>query len=111
MPNPNGAAPQRFSIRGLNASGTYNGSLDAHGSNAGINDVFSRAARTTTTSPSKQQAMDGGKMDKFPGSVGSTSASSRARWKPACTANQDLDYYDGNTLTAYRELCPALRHQ
>jgi phospholipase C len=95
--NPNGAAPQRLDP-GLNASGTYNGSLDSHGSNAGINSVLT-CSQNHNYQP-EQQAMDGGKMDKFPGSVGSTSAAPEPG-EPACTANQDLDYYDGNTVTAY----------
>ncbi|MGD0380700.1 MAG: alkaline phosphatase family protein [Acidimicrobiales bacterium] len=95
--NPNGANPQRLDP-GPNASGVYNGSLDTHGSNAGIDDVLT-CSQNHNYQP-EQEAFDGGRMDKFPGSVGSTSSAPEPG-EPACTANQDLDYYDGNTVTAY----------
>ncbi len=95
--NPNGANPQRLDP-GPNASGVYNSSLDSHGSNAGIDNVLT-CSQNHNYQP-EQEAFDGGKMDKFPGSVGSTSSAPEPG-EPACTANQDLDYYDGNTVTAY----------
>jgi phospholipase C len=95
--NPNGANPQRLDP-GQNANGVYNSTLDANGSNAGIDNVLT-CSQNHNYQP-EQEAFDGGKMDKFPGSVGSTSAAPEPG-EPACTANQDLDYYDGNTVTAY----------
>jgi phospholipase C len=95
--NPNGANPQRLDP-GPNASGTYNTALDSHGSNAGIDDLLT-CSQNHNYQP-EQEAMDGGKMDLFPGSVGSTSAAPEPG-EPACTADEDLDYYDGNTVTAY----------
>ncbi len=98
--NPNGGTgPQRLDP-GPNAGGVYNSSLDTHGSNAGINQVLT-CSQNHNYQP-EQQAMDGGAMDKFPGSVGSTSAAPEPG-EPSCTTTPDLDldYYDGNTLTAY----------
>jgi len=95
--NPNGANPARLDP-GANAAGVYNASLDAHGSNAGINSILTCSQNHNYTP--EQNAFDGGLMDKFPASVGSTSAAPEPG-EPACTANQNLDYYDGNTVTGY----------
>ena len=52
---------------------------------------------------------DHGLMDKFPGDVGTGSGTGPAG--NACKPDDDLDYYDGNTVTAYLELRPELRHE
>jgi phospholipase C len=46
----------------------------------------------------EQNAFDNGKMDKFPASVGTASGTSDSG--RTCAADDDLDYYDGNTVTA-----------
>jgi phospholipase C len=46
----------------------------------------------------EQDAFDNGKMDKFPASVGTASGTSDSG--RTCAADDDLDYYDGNTVTA-----------
>ena len=47
----------------------------------------------------EQKAFDGGAMDKFVQSVG-TSSGTLPGSTAACSANQVMDYYDGNTVTA-----------
>jgi len=46
----------------------------------------------------EQNAFDHGKMDEFPSSVGTASGTSDTG--APCKADTDLDYYDGNTVTA-----------
>ena len=98
--NPNGANPIRLDP-GPNASGVYNGTLNlgtGNSSNAGIDNILT-CSQNHNYQP-EQQAEDGGAMDKFPGSVGST-ANPPEPGLAACNANLDLDYFDGNTVTAY----------
>src|SRR5215469_9403841 len=47
----------------------------------------------------EQKAFDGGKMDKFPQSVGTDGGSTSPEGNP-CNANDVMNYYDGNTVTA-----------
>jgi phospholipase C len=95
--NPNGVEPQRFDP-GANANGVYNANLDTHGSNAGIDSILTCSQNHNYTP--EQTAFDGGAMDKFPANVGSTAAAPEPG-EPACTTAQNLDYYDGNTVTGY----------
>jgi phospholipase C len=74
--NPNGVNPQR---------------LDP----ANINDVLT-CDQNHDYGP-EQQAFDGGKMDNFPGTVGTGSGTSPTGQK--CNANDVMNYYDGNSVT------------
>jgi phospholipase C len=47
----------------------------------------------------EQKAFNGGKMDKFPQSVGTDGGSTSPEGQP-CNANDVMNYYDGNTVTA-----------
>src|SRR6516165_5472439 len=47
----------------------------------------------------EQKAFDGGKMDKFPQSVGTDGGSTSPEGHP-CNANDVMNYYDGNSVTA-----------
>ncbi len=98
--NPNGANPARLDP-GANGGGMYNATLNlgtGNDTNAGIDNVLT-CSQNHNYQP-EQLAFDGGAMDKFPGNVGSTSSPPEPG-APTCTANQDLDYYDGNTVTGY----------
>jgi phospholipase C len=46
----------------------------------------------------EQQAFDGGRMDRFVQSVGTSTGTSP--FGTPCNANTVMDYYDGNTVTA-----------
>jgi phospholipase C len=76
--NPNGANPRR---------------LDP----ANINDVLTCDQDHGYTD--EQKAFDNGLMDKFPASVGTAKGSSNTG--QACQASDVMNYYDGNTVTAY----------
>src|SRR5262249_1841185 len=47
----------------------------------------------------EQRAFDGGTMDKFPQTVG-TDGGSKSPEGNLCSANDVMNYYDGNTVTA-----------
>ena len=47
----------------------------------------------------EQKAFDGGKMDMFPQTVG-TGSSTKSPENQPCNANDVMNYYDGNTVTA-----------
>jgi len=75
--NPNGTNPRR---------------LDP----ANINDVLT--CDQDHGYSDEQKAFDNGKMDKFPASVGTAKGTSATG--QACSASDDMNYYDGNTVTA-----------
>ncbi|GAB3926771.1 phospholipase C [Microlunatus endophyticus] len=75
--NPNGADPQRLSPTDPNQVLTCDQNHDY---------------------TPEQAAYDKGKMDAFPNNVGN--ASGKTPGGQACAATDDLDYYDGNSVTA-----------
>ena len=62
--------------------------------------------RTTTTLP-EQQAFHGGLMDSFPKYTGTPGPPPNGQ----TTTGLVMGYYDGNTVTALLELCPAVCHE
>ena len=76
--NPNSAAPQRFDP-----------ALDSNVLTCSVNHNYKP----------EQLAFDNGLMDKFPENVGVTSA--RPTGGGNCTKAEDMNYYDGNTVTAF----------
>jgi phospholipase C len=75
--NPNGVNPQRYSP-------------------ANINDVLT--CDQDHNYSDEQAAFDGGKMDKFPETVG-TDGGTKSPEGNLCNANDVMNYYDGNTVT------------
>jgi len=76
--NPNGANPRRFDP-------------------SVVTDVLTCDQNHGYTA--EQAAFDHGKMDKFPGSVGTATGMGPAGNN--CAGDDDLNYYDGNTVTGY----------
>jgi len=98
--NPNGANPVRLDP-GPNANGVYNATLNIGGvTNSGIDNTLT-CSQNHNYMP-EENAFDAGLMDKFPGNVGTgTGNVPEGAAAGTCNANTDLDYYDGNTVTAY----------
>jgi phospholipase C len=95
-----------YDTPGLNGQGTLltnNPNIDASGNQvnprrldpANINDVLT--CDQDHDYNDEQKAFDGGKMDKFPTTVATTSGKS-ATGQP-CQASDVMNYYDGNTVT------------
>ena len=76
--NPNGVNPRRYSPSNVSDVLTCDQNHNYH---------------------DEQKAFDGGKMDKFPQSVGTDGGSTSPEGNP-CNANDVMNYYDGNTVTA-----------
>ena len=76
--NPNGVNPRRYSP-------------------SNVNDVLTCDQNHNYSD--EQKAFDGGKMDKFPQSVGTDGGSTSPEGN-VCNANDVMNYYDGNTVTA-----------
>jgi phospholipase C len=105
---PNGAKINGLpNTPGLNGQGTLltnNPNTDASGNQvnprrldpANINDVL--LCDQDHDYNDEQKAFDGGKMDKFPTSVATTSGKNPTG-QQACQASDVMNYYDGNTVT------------
>src|SRR5215469_2657975 len=76
--NPNGVNPRRYSPTNVSDVLTCDQNHNYH---------------------DEQTAFDGGKMDKFPQTVGTDGGSTSPEGHP-CNANDVMNYYDGNTVTA-----------
>ena len=76
--NPNGVNPRRYSPSNVSDVLTCDQNHNYH---------------------DEQKAFDGGKMDKFPQSVGTDDGSTSPEGN-LCNANDVMNYYDGNTVTA-----------
>jgi phospholipase C len=76
--NPNGVNPRRYSP-------------------TNVNDVLT--CDQDHNYSDEQKAFDGGKMDKFPQTVGTDGGSTSPEGN-LCNANDVMNYYDGNTVTA-----------
>jgi phospholipase C len=79
--NPNGVNPRRY---------------DPGVNNANVNDLLTCDQDHGYTD--EQTAADGGKMDKFPATVGNGTGNTPEGGK--CVAGDVMNYYDGNTVTA-----------
>jgi phospholipase C len=79
--NPNGVNPRRY---------------DPGVNNANVNDLLTCDQDHGYTD--EQTAADGGKMDKFPTSVGN--GTGKTPEGGTCVARDVMNYYDGNTVTA-----------
>jgi phospholipase C len=95
-----------YNTPGLNGQGnllTNNPNTDAGGQQvnprrldpANINDVLT--CDQDHDYNDEQKAFDGGKMDKFPTTVGTSSGTSNTG--QACSGSDVMNYYDGNTVT------------
>ena len=76
--NPNGVNPRRYSPSSVSDVLTCDQNHNYH---------------------DEQKAFNGGNMDKFPQSVGTDGGSTSPEGHP-CNANDVMNYYDGNTVTA-----------
>jgi phospholipase C len=76
--NPNGVNPRRYDP-------------------SSVNDILT--CDQNHEYQAEQEAFNNGKMDKFPSTVGTGSGKSATG--QACNANDVMNYYDGNTVTAF----------